>query len=227
MDEYEEMKDEENFIKIYLDSQLFMDKTHEEHNNDLSNSDISLIEGGNNHYFCHKCGYFPFIQFENQYIIFTCKCGENKVNLLVQNEILNNININESMSLYNNNEIGLCEEGHKFRYYCSDCHKNLCKLNCQKHLGHSLINFDFINFDYYSKVNELISNLSEKLDEKSYLILNSDENTIKIQKEPFFELIRIIIDDYLNFPNYSHFFNIDSIYRYLKNELSYNKYKKE
>ena len=54
-----------------------------------------------------------------------------------------------------------------------------------------------------------------------------DKNAIKVQKEPFYELIRIIIDDYLNYPNYSHFFNIDSIYRFLKKILSNNENKEK
>ena len=133
-----------------------------------------------------------------------------------------------------------CEKGHKFRYYCADCHKNLCELNIQNHIDHTLINFDYINFEINSEVNELIkylnqnnendveiSNLSEELEEKSYLIMNSDKKAIKIQKGPFCELIRIIIDDYLNYPNYSHFFNIDSISKYLKNGFSNNKNKEK
>jgi len=222
-----------------LDYEIFKDEGIEEHNNELFNLDISSIKDGKTHYFCKKCKYFPYIQFENQFIIFTCKCGKNKMDLFFQNENASNI-INESNLSFNNFENnGLtCKESHKFKYYCTDCHKNLCKFNCQNHLHHVLINFDFINFDIYSKVNELIkfinqdkenesgiSNLNEKLDEKSYLIIDSDENAIKIEKGPFFELIRIIIDDYLNYPNYSHFFNIDSIYRFLKNHLINNKNK--
>ena len=241
MYEFEEMEDEEKY-KSFFDCEIFKDNTIEEHNNELFNLDISSIKGGEIHYFCKKCKYFPYIQFEDQYLIFTCKCGENKVDLFLQNDywFFNN-KINESKSLYNNNEnIVLCEEGHKFRYYCTDCHKNLCKYNCQNHLDHALINFDFIKFEIYSKVKELIkflkendenegetSNISEKLDEKSYLIINSDENSIKIQKRPFCELIKIIIDDYLNYPNYSHFFNINNIYRYLKNELNNNENKEK
>lgn len=138
------------------------------------------------------------------------------------------------MSLYNNNEIiGLfCVKGHKFRYYCSDCHKNLCELNIQNHIDHTLINFDYINFEINSEVNELIiylnqnnendveiSNLSEEFEKKSYLIMNSDKKAIKI--------IRIIMDDYLNYPNYSHFFNIDNISKYLKKDLAIMKKKKK
>ena len=128
MNDYEEMEDEEKY-KSFLDCEIFKDKTIEEHNNEVFNLDISLIKETRNHYFCHECKYFPYIQFENQFIIFTCKCGENKVDLFSENEIWFNRNINDSNSLYNNSEIiWLCEEGHKFRYYCCDCHKNYVNL---------------------------------------------------------------------------------------------------
>ena len=117
------------------------------------------------------------------------------------------------MSLYNNNEIiGLfCEKGHKFRYYCSDCHKNLCELNIQNHIDHTLINFDYINFEINSEVNELIIYLNQN---------NENEVEISNLSEELEEKIRIIMDDYLNYPNYSHFFNIDNISKYLKKDLA-------
>ena len=69
--------------------------------------------------------------------------------------------------------------------------------------------------------------MTENLDEKSYLIIYSDENVIKIEKGPFCELIGIIIDDYKDYPNYSYLFNIDSIYRYLKSEFNNNENKEK
>ena len=141
---------EKNKTFFEIDNKIFKDEKSEEHNNELFNLDISSIKKGKTHYYCHKCKFFPYIQFENQFIIFTCKCGKNKVDLLSQNKNWIKNTINESMSSYNNNEnIGLCEKGHKFRYYCSDCHKNLCELNIQNHLDHVLINFEI-----YSKVND-------------------------------------------------------------------------
>jgi len=217
----------------FLDTKIFKSEVTEEHN-DLFNLDMSSIVEEKSHYFCHKCNFFPYIQFDNQFMSFTCKCGENKIDLFLGNE--NNFSIiNESNSSYNDyKNTGLkCEKGHKFKYYCTDCHKNLCKLNCQEHLNHTLINFDFINFEINLKANKLIkfinankenestiNNNSEIVEEKSYLIINSDEKAIKIEKGTFYELIRYIIEDYYNFPNYSHFFNIDNIYKYLKNELN-------
>ena len=119
------------------------------------------------------------------------------------------------MSLYNNNEIIwlFCEKGHKFRYYCSDCHKNLCELNIQNHIDHTLINFE-IN----SEVNELIKYLNQN---------NEKDIEISNLSEELEEKIRIIMDDYLNYPNYSHFFNIDSISKYLKKDLALMKKKKK
>jgi len=218
----------------FLDTKMFISEVTEEHNN-LFNLDISSIVEEKSHYFCHICNFFPYIQFDNQFLSFTCKCGENKIDLFFGNE--NNFSsiINESNSSYNDyKNTGLkCEKGHKFKYYCTDCHKNLCKLNCQEHLNHTLINFDFINFEINLKANKLIKFInankenesaindnSEIIEEKSYLIINSDEKYIKIEKRTFYELIRYIIEDYYNFPNYSHFFNIDNIYKYLKNELN-------
>ena len=63
----------------FLDYEIFKEETIEENNNELFNLDISSIKNEKIHYYCHKCKYFPYIQFENQFIIFTCKCGKNKV----------------------------------------------------------------------------------------------------------------------------------------------------
>jgi hypothetical protein len=78
---------EKNKFYLELDYEIFKGETIEEHNNELSNLDISSITERKIHYNCHKCKYFPYIQFENQFIIFTCKCGENKVDLFLQNEV--------------------------------------------------------------------------------------------------------------------------------------------
>ena len=86
----------------FYDNEIFKDKTIEEHNNELFNLDISSIKEEKFHYCCQNCKYFPYIQFENQFIIFSCKCGKNKVDLFFQNENMIN-NINESSSSYINN----------------------------------------------------------------------------------------------------------------------------
>ena len=48
-----------------------------------------------------------------------------------------------------------------------------------------------------------------------------------IHKNIIIELINIIINDYLNYPNYVHFVNIDNIHRFLIKESSIKEKSKE
>lgn len=205
------------------------------------------------HYLCPKCNFFPLINFinkERKTISYICSCEKkNKEigiidlfnrdnNYLLFNDKSNSNNFNENIFKCKMHETfnKVC----KFRYYCSKCHKNLCKICCQNHFkkNHNLLNFDFLNSDTYDKTNKIIEILNlEKIKEnniesesdlkennnESFKIdfENEDEGFADIiEKECnyFNELIIIIINDYLKYPNYSHFSNIDNIFHFLKKE---------
>ena len=133
----------------------------------------------------------------------------------------------------------------KFEYFCSTCSKNICKDCFQSHESHDVINLELPMAEMNEKIELIKAKLNElkgtkevsenfTLDEeKSIDSKNDNNNTIKydiddngnyrrISKEDkkiiidnFVELINIIINDYLKYPNFNHFFNIRNIYNIL------------
>ena len=92
--------------------------------------------------------------------------------------------------------------------------------------SNDLIEFKKID-KYNEKIEELINNINNSMDNNSkYTHLEQFSS-----EKDFYKLIKIIIDDYKNFPNYSHFFNIENILRFLnikdKSEFKYNKDNKD
>ena len=112
---------------------------------------------------------------------------------------------------------------------------------------------EILKFEYNNKKENVIefeneSNMSlsefEKLisedveiqkNNNKYKIIKTPKNTFKIIKKcdndnmhkNIIELINIIINDYLNYPNYLHFVNIDNIHRFLIKESSIKEKSKE
>ena len=229
---------------------------------------IPKLKNNNIHYLCSKCINFPFIEFiDEKRILYTCGCVKKKLilvkdifkpeknymtflnnNILSQNDFNSN-NKNSYNKDFQNIEFYCFKHKsfklHKFRYYCIECHENLCKECCQNHLGvqHNLIVFDYNNSETYiklEKINEIINsslvidenidkdNLNDFFDENYEKPKENDIKCIKFnnnfEKEEseknnlnnLFELIYVIIADYLRYPNYTHFFNIENIYNFLK-----------
>ena len=124
----------------------------------------------NAHYLCPKCRFFPYIRFKNEnQIYYTCGCNKEQKTINIEKLFDFNESNEYRISVNNNKEIhGLkCihkNRNHKFRYYCTDCHINLCSECCENHLNknHVLIIFDFNNKDTYSKINKIIEFLYSK-----------------------------------------------------------------
>lgn len=147
------------------------------------------------------------------------------------NDIIDKLN-NEKFNL----KCYLHGNKHKFRFYCIECLQNICKECCQEHLdgSHNLITFDFENFETMKKVIEIqkILNIyNKKINDnllndnniKGYILEKNHENFF-VKKpnnylENFIKLCNIIILDYSKYPNYSHFYNIENIYRFLIKQI--------
>ena len=123
---------------------------------------------------------------------------------------------------------------------CRECCQNHLK-NC-----HDIIVLDFQKFEMYEKIDEItkilyseekekiesndinISNIIKEDEEKNnqnieiFVVSNERKNIInkkELEKihEDFIEIIKIIINDFIDHPNYYHFVNIENIYRILMN----------
>ena len=239
-------EDEKNLDNFYPNSVLSQTSTTK--NNQVPfNTDIDTITTPENqyHYLCRECHKFPLIDFckDIKYIKYTCSCVNNKKILIKDlNEEINknsSLLLNSFISINENNEIkedyikGLsCVEHNKsFNSFCKTCFKNICE-NCS--LDHQFCeteNFQKIDED---KMDILIKKIKEKNINYNEIISNekdvikiincSDDRVELISKEEekeLYKLINIIIQDYINYPNYIHIFNIKNIFHFLekKNEL--------
>ena len=227
-----------------------------------------LKDNNNNiyHYRCPKCLFFPFIEIMNQNEIkYNCKCTKGEGKIIKIKDLINSITIfdkEKNKTINENKELKCSKHNQKFRYYCTDCHTNICKYCCEFHLNkrHDLIIFDFNNYDilkkaskiseYFNskkhsnnqikknqnnneKISELLENssifqeelISEQLkNNKTIHEIKFDDNSNIIieEKKPyyFYVLFNIIYNDYINYPNYSHFFNIENIFRFMEKKIT-------
>ena len=85
------------------------------------------------------------------------KCTEQiKGKIIKIKEFINEIkNFEDKKNINNiqNNQLRCSKHNHKFRYYCSNCHKNICKECFEYHLNGNchLVIFDFLNYDIRKK----------------------------------------------------------------------------
>ena len=204
------------------------------------------------HYLCTKCQKFPFIEFKDRKnIIKTSSCMNNQkikitdfLDNIESNIIKENFLSSTTNDIKNNdynypktnkdilskkdeiNDGFMCIEHYeKYEYFCKSCLRNLCH-ECKEHICDSNNLLEFKKIDINNKeIEEIMNNVND----------NSIDNNSKYTQleqfsteEDFYKLIKIIIDDYKNFPNYSHFFNIENILRFLnirdKSKFKYNNY---
>ena len=245
MTQNDNLKNSGNFYGSFLDDQLT-------DNRQISIENIeTILPTYQNfyHYLCPKCQKFPLIEFkERKNIKKTCLCINNqKIKITdflnnIESKIKENFLSSTTDDIKNNNynylksnkdilsekdEINngfMCiKHNKKYEYFCKSCLRNLCN-KCKKHIcgSNNLIEFKEIDI-YNEKIEELIKNINDSMGNNSK---NSHLEQFSAE-EDFYNLIRIIIDDYKNFPNYSHFFNIENILRFLnikdKSKFKYNK----
>jgi len=222
----------EGYPKIYdINSNISNQKKDQSYN-----SDIGSIYDNSLHYFCTKCLKFPFIKFckDRKSIRLTCSCFnnkkvliedlflfENKYSLLIKKNIFSTLISNKNKNKVIK-DILLCKKHNKkFSGFSIIYLNNICQDCFNKKDSNDII----INF-YDIKMNN--EEIFKKLEDYSVYTNDNCENnieTIKIIKinETIFEklseeeeiifkkLIIIIINDYKNYPNFSHFFNIKNL----------------
>ena len=183
------------------------------------------------HYLCNQCLKFPYIKFciDSKNIRLTCSCYNNKKILIKDLLDKNSLYIkkrNYPLSLTNLRNINnedieyelICKK-HKQKYigFSKIFYENYCQFCIDDKRDNDII----ISFDDIKIEDKKIEQLLEKINNKNKLYKESIINNIykfiemnnniyeKITKEEenFIELINIIINDYNNYPNFSHFFN--------------------
>ena len=270
---------EEFYGKIDLNNQdtLMFEEKDESEDNPINNEvsfklDMTAIlkenENTNNHYRCSKCLFFPLIEIiDKNELKYMCKCTDFKRKIIKIKDLINEITNYEdekNINTINKKKSLECKRHRKeFRYYCSNCRRNICKDCLEYHINqkHDFIIFDFNDYDAHKKLSKLIeyfnskqcnnNQIKEKLDENenkniselaenssifqeennsdklkndktSNQIIFENPNVITKENKPyyFYELFKIIYNDYINYPNYSHFFNIENMFRFIEKEMT-------
>jgi len=238
-----EESEDKDYSKFY-DSNFNIPTSQKDNKSQLFHTDTEPIYDKSNHYFCTKCLKFPFIEFckDRKNIRLTCSCFnnkkvliedlfsfENKYNLLIKNNNLFTTTINSNED---NNEIiknnFICQkhgkkfEGFSINYmdnYCPDCYQVIINSN-------SNINFNDIKIEN-GKILQLLEKINEHKDyyndniNNIIIIKNNNNNYEKLSEveyKRFKQLINIIINEYKEYPNFSHFLNIQNLLYFFKIE---------
>ena len=207
------------------------------HSNDfnISNKSLSNPYFGK-HYLCNQCLKFPYIKFsrDRKHIRLTCSCLNNKkilirdlfeINYLYLNKRINFISLTNLRNNNNEdieNELICKKHKQKFKGFSKIFNDNYCQFCINnKRDDDIIISFDDIKIEV-NKIEQLLKIINNnKLYEESeesdnindtynfietkndfYGLLSTEE-----EKKKFTELVNIIINDYKNYPNFSHFFN--------------------
>ena len=131
-----------------------------------------------------------------------CGCNEYKYkNRSIENII--NSNVIEESNFKPNDFLACPNHKEDYTYFCNNCKKNICRKyirNNSNHNGHILKIFD----ECFSDLDYIVQNI---------LIILKNNNDINI--ENLKRLMKVVINDYIYFPNYSHFYTIRQCYFFL------------
>ena len=198
---------------------------------------------------CHKFPFIEFTESIKE-IKFSCSCNNKKLKqisikdlfdkekqYITINRLSNSYLLSLTIKVENNYEGLKCIKHNKtFLYCCIRCNVNMCP-DCkikehENNEEHLLIKLESIKLDN-EKLNRIITiinsnninNLDINENKQNIKLFKIDDNTFeKITEEEennFKKFIRIIINDYKNYPNMSHFCNIQNIFYFF--DLHYNK----
>ena len=181
---------------------------------------ISNFAEDGSHFLCRKCHKIPIIEFTDCLDIFnlSCSCGRNQ-NISLKNIIKEYIvRENEEIGNVSTESYLKCEK-HKenFAYYCKFDDLHLCRA-CLKekyfHQAHPLYYIDFYFSDINQKKNNIIKILYDKKKEIDFIINDGDL---------LLNLFSVISNDFILYPNYSHFEIIEKALSFLEHFISNKK----
>ena len=199
---------------------------------ELFNLDTGTINNIKDHYLCSQCHKFPYIKFykDRKHIRLTCSCFNNKKMLIKDLFETNILSIeNKSMNFISTNNLNddienelICKEhNEKFKGFSKIFLDNYCQSCIDNQIENDIIiKFDDIKIEDIKKGQILKKNDNIKSFEESNInstnIIIEKNNCIweilsKEEEEAFNKLINIIINDYKNYPNFSHYFNIKNL----------------
>ena len=187
--------------------------------------DIENINNDRDHYLCTQCLKFPYIKFckDRKHLRLTCSCFNNKKILikdLFEKNILS-VETNNSKNLLSTTNLNddienklKCKKHHiKFKGFSKIIVDNYCK-SCilYKNKNDIIINFEEIKIEN-TKIKQLLNKINnnnksfEEFNINNTINKNNDicEKLSKEEEDYFNKLINIIINDYKNYPNFSHF----------------------
>ena len=236
------MEDNSFSFSIFYDSSFEQSK---DNINEIFNTDIDSIsnEYNYNHYFCTNCHKFPFVKFckNRKKIRLTCSCFNNKK--ISIEELFKIINIKNSRAIFlpeitlnknNENHLKCYKHNQKFKGFSKFFLNNYCEY-CDEYQNeiydNDIIRFDEIRIEdkkigkIIEKINgskEISEEISEEISNNNIKLFKINENIYEklLEEEEirFKKLIDVIIYDYKNYPNFSHFFNIQNLLDFFKIE---------
>jgi hypothetical protein len=238
---------DKDYSKFY-DSNI--PKSQRVNKSQLFNTDTEPIIDNSNHYLCTKCLKFPFIEFckDRRNIRLTCSCFnnkkiliedlfsfENKYNLLIKkSNLFTTINSNKNNNIIIKNNFFCKKHKKKFKCFSINYLDNKCSL-CFKYEKERTVDFNDIKIEN-GKILQLLEKINEHNDYNNdiinniIIIKNNDSYYGKLSEDEnkrFKQIINIIINDYKNYPNLSHFLNIKNLLRFFKIENNQNIKKEE
>ena len=188
----------------------------------------------NKHYLCPKCLKFPFIKFckDKKYVRVSCSCFSNEKilikDLLERNNLISYGNFIEKIfqkDKYKEDKL-FCNHEEKYICFSKLFLDNYCRWDyMDKRDKEDIILFDDIEIEF-EKMKKLIdinnnNTCFEETNNGRIEILSQEE------KDNFKRLVNLIINDYINYPNFSHYFNIKNLLYFFNIEDNQMNEKKE
>ena len=222
------MKD---YIYKFYETNSYISNQSKDNKEQEFNSDMGTIYDYSLHYFCTKCLKFPFIEFckDRKNIRLTCSCFNNEKILIKDlfSQVYSfhfSIKSNIYFSTTNNDNdienVLFCKKHNKqFKGFSKNFLNNYCQ-DCinKKSDNDIIIYFDDIKIED-KKILQLLNKIKDHNDANNIHNINNNEdmrifniNSCKCEissieeEQRFKNLINIIINDYKNYPNFSHFF---------------------
>ena len=178
-------------------------ESDEDNKNDINNF---IFEYQHLHFLCKNCNTVPRIEFQSyENINYYCKCHEIKNQPIAYAQ---NLNIVDEAN-FSSHEFLVCPvHREEYTYFCKDCKENVCRSCIRKTMEHK------------SHILEIFDEHFRELDAILTSILKIFKNNNDINLTNLKRLMTPIINDYLYFPNYSHFFIIRQCLSFLNNPKS-------